>query len=331
MVNISNARRDDSLSFYKSLSTSDVARNLLSVVTEQPTPADKVELTIKPGYSEVTITGDSHITVPAQTEANVFFTLAENKGGANLNLYLTIIIAPGATANFFWQKPEGSKPQFIKFHYRLQESSRLNDFTFLDLSHAVRMERDVYLEAPHAVACVFVAGKNTLINHDMAKAIPQNSGNGVAPKEAGEEKISKLGDSTIRVIHQVPETTSQIIVRGVVDYSDIMIAQVCTDIDIAATNANTAQDIKAMVLSPSAKFYGKPELNIKHDKVKATHGLSVGAIDDDQLYYLRARGIDHKTAKKLLLGSFFMNGLRHFSGDVLNTAWGWLTPLVDPQ
>ncbi len=59
-----------------------------------------------------------------------------------------------------------------------------------------------------------------------------------------------------------------------------------------------------LILSPGAIANSKPNLEVFADDVKASHGATVSQLDDDQLFYLRARGIDTSLARRLLIGGF---------------------------
>jgi len=56
--------------------------------------------------------------------------------------------------------------------------------------------------------------------------------------------------------------------------------------------------------SPTAKMYSKPQLEIYADDVKCSHGLTTGQLDEDALFYLRARGISKDQAKLMLMQAF---------------------------
>jgi Fe-S cluster assembly protein SufD len=58
------------------------------------------------------------------------------------------------------------------------------------------------------------------------------------------------------------------------------------------------------MLSGSAHADSKPNLMIYADDVKCTHGATVGQIDDEQLFYLKTRGLSKETAEALLTTSF---------------------------
>jgi Fe-S cluster assembly protein SufD len=69
------------------------------------------------------------------------------------------------------------------------------------------------------------------------------------------------------------------------------------DSDAEQRNAN-------LLLSPSARMNALPQLEIYNDDVKASHGSSMGRLDEDALFYMRSRGIDAQTARGLLLWGF---------------------------
>jgi Fe-S cluster assembly protein SufD len=61
---------------------------------------------------------------------------------------------------------------------------------------------------------------------------------------------------------------------------------------------------QALLLSDDAEMDGKPELEIFADDVKCSHGTTIGALDAEQLFYLRSRGIPLAQAKAMLVRSF---------------------------
>lgn len=59
-----------------------------------------------------------------------------------------------------------------------------------------------------------------------------------------------------------------------------------------------------LLLSRDAEVDTKPQLEIFADEVQCSHGTTVGQIEDQQLFYLRSRGIDETTARRLLCNGF---------------------------
>lgn len=71
-----------------------------------------------------------------------------------------------------------------------------------------------------------------------------------------------------------------------------------------AQQTDARQTSRALLLSREAAIHAKPQLEILADDVKCSHGATVGQLDADALFYLRARGLDPETARGLLLYAF---------------------------
>ncbi len=71
-----------------------------------------------------------------------------------------------------------------------------------------------------------------------------------------------------------------------------------------AQKTDGKQMAQALLLSDNAEFDSKPELEIYADDVKCNHGSTAGALDEDMLFYLRARGISEAEARALLIQAF---------------------------
>jgi Fe-S cluster assembly protein SufD len=68
-----------------------------------------------------------------------------------------------------------------------------------------------------------------------------------------------------------------------------------------AQKTNAFQSNKNILLSKDASVNTKPQLEIYADDVKCSHGATTGQLDEEALFYLRARGVGIDTAKKLLV------------------------------
>lgn len=59
-----------------------------------------------------------------------------------------------------------------------------------------------------------------------------------------------------------------------------------------------------LLLGKLAEVDTKPQLEIYADDVKCSHGATVGRIDDEQMFYLRSRGIGQQDAQQMILYAF---------------------------
>ena len=99
-----------------------------------------------------------------------------------------------------------------------------------------------------------------------------------------------------------------------------------------AMKADARQLNNNLLLSPEAQADSKPELEILADDVRCAHGSTVGDIDEQALFYLRARGIDAERARTLLIEAFIGDLIDHIgystAHDYLRNAFeGWLDRL----
>jgi len=86
---------------------------------------------------------------------------------------------------------------------------------------------------------------------------------------------------------------------------------------------------RALLLSDEAEVDNKPELEIFADDVSCGHGATTGALDEDLLFYLRARGLPEKEAQALLITAFVGEAIESIVNDDLRefavaTAERWL-------
>jgi Fe-S cluster assembly protein SufD len=77
------------------------------------------------------------------------------------------------------------------------------------------------------------------------------------------------------------------------------------------------QTNRNLLLSPTAEANSLPGLEILANDVKCSHGATTGQIDENELFYLLARGIDKPTAQKLLVFGFFEEILEKITNEEL--------------
>lgn len=85
-------------------------------------------------------------------------------------------------------------------------------------------------------------------------------------------------------------------------------------------HTDSAQICRSLLLSPRAAADMRPELEIYADQVACAHGATCGELDESALHYLRSRGLDLLTARRLLLESFALPMLsdvpEHFAAEL---------------
>lgn len=111
-------------------------------------------------------------------------------------------------------------------------------------------------------------------------------------------------DATLVVDHAIGGCVSREIFKGVLDDDSRSVFQGKTIVRPDAQKTDGKMASHALLLSETAEADHKPELEIFADDVVCGHGATAGALDDDLLFYLMARGIPKKEAETLLIQSF---------------------------
>lgn len=116
-------------------------------------------------------------------------------------------------------------------------------------------------------------------------------------------------DLTSVITHAAPDCNSRQTVKNVLMDAGHGVFQGKIYVDRIAQKTDGYQMNQALLLSEKAQIDSKPELEIYADDVKCSHGATVGALDDEQLFYLRARGIPHTEARAILVRAFLLDAL----------------------
>jgi Fe-S cluster assembly protein SufD len=111
-------------------------------------------------------------------------------------------------------------------------------------------------------------------------------------------------DLHVQLDHASPACTSQQRFRGLLSGTGRGVFTGKVHVHPKAQKTDAAQSARCLLLSPDAEADLRPHLEIHADDVKASHGATVGELDPDQLFYLRARGIPEDTARALLTVAF---------------------------
>ena len=82
-----------------------------------------------------------------------------------------------------------------------------------------------------------------------------------------------------------------------------------------AQKTDARQSSKSLLRSSDAVAHNNPQLEIYADDVRCTHGSTVGQLDEEAMFYLRARGIGRDAAKGLLTLAFAAEVLENIPVD----------------
>lgn len=127
-------------------------------------------------------------------------------------------------------------------------------------------------------------------------------------------------DTALMVDHAVPECTSSELFKCVMDDHARGIFQGKIVVRPDAQKTDGMQMTQGLLLSETAEFDAKPELEIFADDVRCTHGATTGELDEDLMFYLRSRGIPADQAKSLLIAAFVGEAVEEVEAEAVRDA-----------
>lgn len=122
-------------------------------------------------------------------------------------------------------------------------------------------------------------------------------------------------DTTTDVEHLAPKTTSSQLIKGVVGGEARGVFQGKIHIVKDAQETEGKQLHRALLLSDTAEIDVKPELEIYADNVKCSHGAACGELDQNQLFYMRSRGIGENEARQILIDAYLLEVINCISDE----------------
>lgn len=130
---------------------------------------------------------------------------------------------------------------------------------------------------------------------------------GAACKTAGFYHVQRDNQSVnyhLTIEHAAAHTTSDMLFKGIAENKSRAGFTGRLHVHPHAQKMIAQQANHHLLLTHNAEVYSKPELEIYADDVKCKHGATTGQLDQDALFYLRARGIAEDEAKRMLIAGF---------------------------
>jgi Fe-S cluster assembly protein SufD len=135
-------------------------------------------------------------------------------------------------------------------------------------------------------------------------------------------------DNFTRVIHAKPHCMSNQVYKNVLDDESTGAFAGRIHVVRDAQKTNAFQRNNNLLLTDKATMQTKPQLIIDADDVKCSHGATVGQIDEEALFYLRARGIDEGKARLMMMNAFAHEVIQQISVEPLRNR---IDELVDKR
>ena len=111
-------------------------------------------------------------------------------------------------------------------------------------------------------------------------------------------------DNYVEIYHNSKHTISNLNYKSITSGSSTSILFAKAIIAKHSSDSQAYQKNNNLMLSPKSTIHSNPQLEIYNNDVQCSHGSTTGALDEDQIFYMRTRGISKEEAKKILISSF---------------------------
>lgn len=136
-------------------------------------------------------------------------------------------------------------------------------------------------------------------------------------------------DDTVFITHDAQNCESRQVFKKVLRNGATGVFQGKILVKPDAQKTDGYQISQSLLLDDDSQFLAKPELEIYADDVACSHGSTSGAIDDDALFYLRARGVPLEIAQDLMVIAFIAEAVQEVEDEslqeeIVGRVEGWL-------
>ena len=155
--------------------------------------------------------------------------------------------------------------------------------------------------------------KSSFFNKEFIEVDLNNVGSDVKVNILNLSKNDQHIDNNILINHNAEHCTSFQHVRNILDNKSTAVFNGKVIVAEGAQQTDSNQSNKNLLLSLESNAFSNPQLEIYADDVSCGHGSTTGALDENSIFYLRARGIDYSSAQKMLIKAFAKEVIDDFS------------------
>ncbi|MBW3558530.1 MAG: Fe-S cluster assembly protein SufD, partial [Proteobacteria bacterium] len=235
--------------------------------------------------------------------------------------------------------PEGASATLLESYEGHGGAYFANTLLEIALEPGARLERVVLADEPETAVSVSTADVRLSPGASYAQTVltsgarlqrlethVRHPGAGAAVRLDGVYVLAgaRHADLTTAVDHEGETGTTSQLTKGAVRDTARGVFQGRITVREGADGTDARMGHHALILSDRAEVDAKPELEIWADDVSCAHGNTVGSLDQDALFYARARGMDEATAKALLTEAFLgevLDRMEHDGARELARAW----------
>ncbi len=199
---------------------------------------------------------------------------------------------------------ENAKLTMIKLQHENDDALHMENFF-------VKQRRDSNINITHVTTGAIFSRDDVIVQLKEPGAECETNGFYHASRDG------QYVDHHIDIDHSAPRTNSGMMYKGIAEKKSRAVFNGSLYVEKDAQKINAYQENHNLLLSGLAEVYSKPELEIYADDVKCRHGATTGQLDQDAMFYMRARGIDKVSAMNILLRGYVDEVLQRIAHSAL--------------
>lgn len=276
---------------------------------------------------EVAVVGGGERTLRIEGERVVALRLVSASDGTAHAARVVIEVAPGAGLTLL-ESHEGQAGGYLanaELDIRLGEGARLERIVLAaDAADAVSVSSAGVTLAARSVFEQTIL--TTGAKRQRIETRVTHPGHGASVRMDGVYIVGgqRHADITTEVVHAGVDGTTTQLTKGVVRDQGRGVFQGRIVVSEGADRTDARMGHHALVLSARAEVDAKPELLIHADDVQCAHGNTVGALDEDAIFYARQRGVPEAEARAMLTQAFIgevIDRIAHDGAREIARAW----------
>ena len=268
-------------------------------------------------HAELLSDYDGVDTVKQSSEAKVFIQVPKDFSSQE-KLYVFLIESGDIKRHIHINL--GANAQLNVFEYYLDDvpgektilsSVTAGPYSNLDVASLSNFQKDskvvfnrqgFFKEKSYSKMTVAAFGDEALTQNSHMKLLGHQAENNFTAISLTSGKQISSVKSTIE--HNATESIGELNHYGVANDESFLTFEGLGRIEQGKRLSKNHQHNKGVILSPKARLDANPLLIIDEYDVEAGHGAAIGRIDEEQLYYMMSRGMNKKTAERLIVNGF---------------------------
>jgi Fe-S cluster assembly protein SufD len=272
-------------------------------------------------------TGGAFVYVPrgVRVEQPIVLTAISDAAGTALHRRVLIVVDEGAEAEVWEQHLSGSTDAETMLNsiveLRVGQNAKLrfvgaqdmNERSWVFGSQRAEVARDAHLDW---VTVGFGSANGKVFTETLL------AGEGSHAKVTGAYAPHARQHVDFHTLqeHGAANTTSDLAFRGILADRSSAVWRGMIKVDPGAQQTDAFQECRNLLLSKKAHADAIPGLEILANDVRCTHAAAIAQIDPEQVFYLRARGLDDSVAKRLVIEGFMAELVERFEAGAIRDA-----------